>query len=147
MFLPFVFVDPFRHVCADKSRSNGIDSHFLFGYLLCQCLRCGYYATFGSGIVGLSCHSLYARQRHDVDNTSVSLDQHIFQQWLCHVEETVQTDIEHFAPFFACHPEHQIIFADTGIVHKHFDILVGVPGIPFSQSIGDGGRVSYVEFH
>ncbi len=82
MLLPFVFVNTFCHVRADKSRSHRVDCHFLLGYFLCQRFGCGNHAAFGCRVIGLSRHSLDARQGYDIHDMTEGIDEN---EWKKHI--------------------------------------------------------------
>ena len=84
-----------RHAVA---REFGLNHHkFLRSWLECLAVLrncCAHHSRLSNRVKG-----------NDVDDTSESLYQHIFQQGLGDVKETVQADIQHPAPFILClHP-------------------------------------------
>ena len=65
--------------------------------------------------------------------------------WKKLMEETVQVGIHNLLPLIGFHPDHQVVLADAGVVHKHLDILLRRGRLPAFEGRADRLRIAHVE--
>ena len=102
-------------------------------------------AALGRGVVRLAGQALDAAERGDIHDPAVLVQQHRLQDGPRDMEETVQVGIHNLLPLIGFHPDHQVVLADAGVVHKHLDILLRMGRLPAFEGRADRLRIAHVE--